>query len=102
VIVLAKKIVIAKNRSDQEMFAGLEEQLKPDDINAEKEKGRREANAFASFFTPELQEEIGRELLKLKIKLYNEGIVDFDLKVKTVDNEIILTPKPKKKKMERA
>lgn len=101
VILMAKKIMIKKNRSDQEMFAGFEEQLESGNEKAGQEKGIREASAFASFFTPELQEQVGRELLNLKIKLYNEGIVDFDLKVKTIDNEIILTPKPKKNKVKR-
>lgn len=96
---MAKKFAIKKNRSDEEMLAAFEEQLGQ---NAEKEKTGQtkntKDNAFAQFFTPELQEQIGKELLKLKIKLYHEGIADFELKVKTVGNEIILIPKTKRKK----
>ena len=52
-----------------------------------------------TFFTPmpELQEKVGKALLELKVELYKDGIVDFDVKVMRQGKEIILTAAPKKK-----
>lgn len=94
---MTKKKTIPKNRSDQEMLVSFEEVKESSTQQSPHDKDSKSTNSFASFFSSDLQEQIGKELLNLKIKLYKEGIVDFDLKVKTVENEIILTPKPKRK-----
>jgi len=94
---MANKKSIPKNRSDQEMFLGSEEVAESGTKQPLQDGNTKPTGSFASFFTPDLQEQIGKELLNLKIKLYNEGIIDFDIKVKTIGNEIILTPKPKRK-----
>lgn len=54
------------------------------------------ANLAASFFTPELQEKVGKALLDIKLKLYKEGLVDFDIKVAQNGNQVTLTAVPKK------
>jgi hypothetical protein len=85
---MTKKKTIPKNRSDQEMLVGFEEVKESSTQQSPQDKDSKSTNSFASFFSSDLQEQI---------ELYKEGIVDFDLKVKTVENEIILTPKPKRK-----
>lgn len=58
---------------------------------------KKASPAYASeFFTPELQEKVGKALLELKLALYREGIVDFDIKVTNQDKQIILTGVPSK------
>ena len=53
--------------------------------------------AASEFLTPELQEKIGKALLEQKVKLFNAGIVDFDVKVTLEDTRIILAAAPCKK-----
>lgn len=71
-----------------------EEVAAPKPVKPEK-KGK--GGYVSEFFTPELQEKVGKLLLELKVELYKEGIVDFDIKVARQDKQIILTAVPSKK-----
>lgn len=95
---------IPKNLSDKSMIGNYKEEItfendifieevaKPRQVVAKKEK----AGYVSEFFTPELQEKVGKALLELKVELYKEGIVDFNIKVARQDKQIILTAVPSK------
>lgn len=58
---------------------------------------KKEKPAYVSeFFTPDLQEKVGKALLELKLQLYKDGIVDFNIKVACQDKQVILTAVPSK------
>ena len=77
---------------ENDIFA--DEIVTPRPIKPEK----KEKNGYVSeFFTSELQEKVGKLLLELKVELYKEGIVDFDIKAARQDKQIILTAVPRKK-----
>ncbi|SHE28775.1 hypothetical protein [Desulforamulus putei] len=94
------KIKIRKNLSDEEMLANYKEEItfenawddaavtrpapKPVKKDSEKE-------GIHSFFTPELQEQVGKALLELKIQLYKEGIIDYRIEVSREGRQVILT-----------
>ncbi|GAB6181501.1 hypothetical protein JCM14036_28200 [Desulfotomaculum defluvii] len=91
---------IRKNLTDEEMFAGYKEEVtfentwedtvvhRPKIKSVKKES---ENEGFCSFFTPELQEQIGKALLELKVELYKQGIIDYRLEVSREGNSVILT-----------
>jgi len=96
---------IPKNLSDKSMIGKYAEQITfENDIFAEETvttrpvKAEKKANApyVSEFFTPQLQEKVGKALLELKVELYKEGIVDFDIKVARLDKQVILTVVPSK------
>ncbi|MEN6411603.1 MAG: hypothetical protein ABFC84_02425 [Veillonellales bacterium] len=97
---------IQKNLSDTDMLAGYKEKTTfehiIDDEPAAKpsgHNGKTSANDFnLSFFTPELQEKVGKALVELKLNLYKQGIVDYTIKVTGQNNQILLTAVPAKKK----
>lgn len=98
---------IPKNLSDKSMFGDYQEQITfENDIFSEEtavprpvKPEKREKVPYASeFFSIELQEKVGKLLLEIKVELYKEGIVDFDIKVARKGKEIVLTPVPGKKK----
>ena len=91
---------IPKNLSDTAMIGHFQENITFENEHFEEEITRaqpvkavkRDNVGYASeFFTPELQEKVGKALLELKVKMYSEGIVDFDIKVTTQDKQVILT-----------
>ncbi len=98
-----KKKVIQKNLSDAEMFVGHKEELTFETAFADeaapapkvvKPSAKQEKLNFRSeFFTPELQEEVGKELLAIKLELFKEGIVDYKIKVTREGRKVILTAK---------
>ena len=98
------KQTIRKNLSDAEMFKGMKETITfennpveeetPKQIKAKPKK--QEADLHTAFFTPELQEKVGKALLDVKLQLFKEGVVDFDIKVSREGTKIILTPVPAK------
>lgn len=91
---------IRKNLTDEDMFAGYKEEvtfentwedtvvhkpkIKPSKKDSEKE-------GIGSFFTPELQEQVGKALLELKLELYKQGIIDYRLEVSREGNSVVLT-----------
>jgi len=95
---------IPKNLSDKSMVGNYKEEItfendifaeeiaKPRQVVAKKEKAAYESE----FFTPELQEKVGKALLELKLQLYKDGIVDFNIKVACQDKQVILTAVPSK------
>lgn len=98
---------IPKNLSDKSMFGNFAEQITfENDIFQEESPApkvvkpvKKESAGYVNeFFTPELQEKVGKALLELKVELYKDGIVDFDVKVMRHGKEIILTAAPKGEK----
>jgi hypothetical protein len=96
---------IKKNLSDKDMVKGfVEENTFETDIFTEAEptphlktppKKDGAENFKTAFFTPELQETVSKALLELKVKLYQEGIVDYSLKVSQEGHQVILRAVPK-------
>lgn len=93
---------IAKNLSDAEMFKNYKEELTFENNTAEAEPpskpvkrttdaGKKAEDINTAFFTPELQQQIGKALLELKLQLFKEGLVDYNLKVTREGRRIILT-----------
>ncbi len=98
---------IPKNRHDSEMFGGMPEQASFEHLSdgtasapAAKPVAKKEAPkpAYAEFFTPELQEDVGKALLTLKVNLYKQGIVDYALKVACEDDQVVLKAVPRQPK----
>ncbi|MBC8015991.1 MAG: hypothetical protein H7X79_09645 [Sporomusaceae bacterium] len=97
---------IPKNLSDKSMIGNFKEEITfENDIFAEeivkpraiKPEKKEKSGYVSEFFTPELQEKVGKLLLELKVELYKEGIVDFDIKVTRQNKQIILTAVSNKK-----
>ncbi|WP_378953895.1 hypothetical protein [Pelosinus sp. sgz500959] len=98
---------IPKNLSDKSMFGDYQEQITfENDIFSEeitapkpvKQSKKEPVDYVSEFFTTELQEKVGKMLLEIKVELYKEGIVDFDVKVARQGKQIVLTAVPSKKK----
>jgi len=97
---------IPKNRQDTEMIGNMLEQSSFEHCSdgeaaqpvARPAKSETPKPAYAAFFTPELQEDIGKALLTLQLKLYKEGIVDYTIKVSSEANQVILKAVPTNKK----
>ncbi|KYZ77912.1 hypothetical protein AXX12_16745 [Anaerosporomusa subterranea] len=51
-----------------------------------------------SFFSTELQEKVAKNLLEIKLSLFQQGILDYDIKVSRDDNKVILTAVPTTRK----
>jgi hypothetical protein len=92
---------IPKNRSDQEMLVNFKEKVTfendhhDEEITKASPKTNKKEAATTSFFAPEIQEKVGKLLLEIKVKLYKEGIVDYDIKVARDGNQVTLTAVPK-------
>ena len=95
---------IPKNLSDKSMVGSYKEEItfendifaeeiaKPRQVVTKKEK----VPYVSEFFTAELQEKVGKALLELKLQLYKEGIIDFNIKVACQDKQVVLTAVPSK------
>ncbi len=98
------KQTIKKNRSDAEMFLGHKEvmtfensTIEETEVKQVKATPKKQADDFhSSFFTPELQDKVGKALLEIKMQLFKEGVVDFDIKVSREDTKVLLTAIPAK------
>lgn len=96
---------IPKNRHDSEMIGNLQEQTSFEHSSdgtssppvAKPAKSEPTKSAYADFFTPELQENVGKALLALKLNLYKEGIVDYTIKVSSEGNQVVLKAVPANK-----
>ncbi|WP_066640604.1 hypothetical protein [Desulfolucanica intricata] len=94
---MAKKIKIKKNLTDEDMLASYIKNYKAepsfedifDDTKPDSNLSQKE-----SFLSNELREKISKALLELKIKLYNDGIIDFDIKVTCEGHQVLLTAVP--------
>ena len=97
---------IQKNLSDSDMFKGWHEQPtfeteiddEPVRLSVKSAKKDLAADINSAYFTPELQESVGKALLELKLNLYKQGIVDYQIKVSCQSNQVILTAVPAKVK----
>ena len=112
---MTKKTKISKNLTDGDMLASYLANNKEEpvmwDLNdndiakpTNKPVGKELPKESDSFFKPELQEKVNKALLELKIKLFNEGIVDYDIKVTLEGKQVLLTAVPlqgKRKNMTR-
>lgn len=99
---------IPKNLSDKDMFQDYveEETLEDRFLAAEKaaDKKRREAakteppaELARAGFTPELTDKLGRALMELRMMLANEGIRDYQFKIRREGRTIVLEAAEKKK-----
>jgi len=94
------KSKIRKNLSDEEMLANYKEEItfenawddtavaRPVSKSVRKDSERE---GIHSFFTPELQEQVGKALLELKVQLYKEGIINYKIEVSREGRQVILT-----------
>jgi len=73
-----------------------ENDIYADDKVEIKTKPEKKADVpYASeFFTPELQEKVGKALLEQKVELYKQGIVDYKIQVVRQGKQITLTATP--------
>ena len=102
-----KKVPVKKNLSDQDMLVGyVEEKTFETDVLIEETPVKKikpapkntTQDSKTAFFSKELQEDVSKALLELKVKLYKEGIVDYDLKVSQKEHQVIITAiKPNQK-----
>ena len=48
-----------------------------------------------SFFSIDLQDKVSKSLLEVKLALFQQGIVDYEIKVSRESNKVILTAVPR-------
>ena len=85
-----------EDKTVESMFLASEEKV--DRQPGPKKRSEREKLQLA-YLTPVLQEKLGKALLDLKMVLYKEGIVEYDIKVKRDGQKIVLLPIEHKKKV---
>lgn len=101
---MAKKTKIRKNLTDTDMLVNYKEEpglwcLEDTDTEEPVKKVVKAPSQEAGdYFTPELQDKVNKALLQLKIKLFNEGIIDYEIKVTLEGKQVLLTPVPLKEK----
>ena len=100
---MAKKTKIKKNLTDADMLVNYKEEpgmwvLDEDDEDiarpTSKSVGKEVSKEADSYFMPELQEKVNKALLQLKVKLFNEGIIDYEIKVTLEGKQVLLTAVP--------
>jgi len=93
---------IKRNRSDAEMLKGFveEETFEHADRSAAAPPrgGKKQSQGGAGYLTEEAEAKLERALLELKVRMFREGILDYDFNVAGEGNRVILTAVPKKKK----
>jgi hypothetical protein len=98
-----KKAPIKKNLTDRDMLGvHAEESTFETDIFAEETLTPKpkpilkdaKSDFVTGFFSKELQEDVSKALLELKVKLYKEGIVDYNLKVTQKEHQVIISAAP--------
>jgi len=96
---------IPKNLSDNAMMVGFKEKATFENtvFNEVEEtvkpvKKEQKENLATAFFTPELQEKVGKALLDIKLDLFKQGVVDFTIKVARQGSQVTLTAVPVKPK----
>lgn len=98
---------IKKNLSDSDMFKGWQEEStfeteildEPDPQPVKFAKKEPTEDINSAYLTPELKESIGKALLELKLNLYKQGIVDYQIKVACESNQVVLSAVPAKLKV---
>ncbi|MGI6092679.1 MAG: hypothetical protein GX348_05015 [Veillonellaceae bacterium] len=89
---------IPKNLSDSDMMTKWEKETQKEEKNELRQAPAVKPGYESGFLTPELTQTVGKALLELKVKLYKEGIVDYNIKVKQEGKQVILTAVPRKNK----
>lgn len=98
---------IKKNLTDAEMMKGWQQQpsfetdftdepVQPITRRAQQKDSADDINS--AYLTPELKEAVGRALLELKLNMYKDGIVDYQIKVACQGNQVLMTAVPPKVK----
>jgi len=89
---------IPKGLGDKDMFKGYAEKetFETMFLSAEEEpkpviKNKIKEDLNTAYLTKDLQEKIGKLLLDLKMDLYKEGIIDYEIKVKKIGMDIVLS-----------
>ncbi|QJW47362.1 hypothetical protein HA075_17235 [bacterium BFN5] len=96
---------IPKNLSDSAMMVGFKEKATFENTvfheaeeAAKPKKIEQKENLATAFFTPELQEKVGKALLDIKLDFFKQGVVDFTIKVARQGSQVTLTAVPAKPK----
>lgn len=95
---------IPKNLSDKDMFKGYVEETTVESqfmaAEAEEDKkhrakslGLKAKNTSLAGLNDEVIDLLDKELLKLKLELFNSGVKDYTMRVKREGNNIIVYPK---------
>lgn len=92
---------IPKNLTDKDMFKNYVEEKSIEDIFTEGEKAKnpvkeKKEDIKIAYLTPDIIEKLGKMLLELKLDLYKDGIVDYNIKVERDGNKIVLSPSTRK------
>ena len=94
---------IPKNRSLEDMFAGVKEELtfetadRDDEaaISAKPRLRQTKGDLRKQFFTDDLQEKVGAILLDIKLAYYKDGVGDISLQVVKDGRNIVIKTAPK-------
>ena len=103
---------IPKNRSLEDMFSGVKEEITFETADWDNEEGivatrvvkktaKKEQTAAdfrAQFFTEDLQEKVGKMLLEIKMDYYKDGIGDISLQVVKNGRDVLIRTAPKTSK----
>lgn len=98
---------IPKNRSLEDMFAGVQEELTFETADWDDGEPRRSPSGAAKaarqspgdfrkqFFTEDLQEKVGALLLEIKMAYYKDGVGDISLQAVRDGRNIVIKTAPK-------
>ena len=93
---------IPKNLSDKDMLRDYQEEPTLEEAFARREEAARDderrvaaeptADIRVAYLTPDIIGELGRELLALKMELFNEGVREYHMRLKREGKNIVLFP----------
>ena len=99
---------IPKNLSDRDMFKGYveEETLADTFLKAEKREDAKRAQRRAAeredistlALSPQIVKQLGKMLLELKMTLFQDGVRNYDIRVRRDGRKIVLEPVQRDKK----
>lgn len=99
---------IPKNRSLEDMFKGVKEEITfetadwDDERVVQKPAKKQTASDFRKqFFTDDLQEKVGSLLLEIKMAYYKDGVGDISLEVVKDGRNVVIKTGPKTSKKTR-
>lgn len=99
---------IPKNRSLEDMFKGVKEEITfetadwDDERVVQKPAKKQTASDFRKqFFTDDLQEKVGSLLLEIKMAYYKDGVGDISLEVVKDGRHVVIKTGPKTSKKTR-
>lgn len=86
------KLKIKRGLSDQAMMGGWREKATFENgIGEESLDKPTQPIKKESFFSAELQEKVAKYLLEIKLSLFQQGILDYDISVSRQGNQVTLT-----------